>query len=140
MEFYRFQMKSYEVNKNSQSYGWAYDNLEEAMVEDISMCQKNAAQAVNDTIEELEKMVGKDSEIYKNIVKKSWWNLVENYDMEHHNAQMGISCYTDPDDLYNYFCNERFGFCPGGSEDEYYILHFEGRWLETGCDGEDIAE
>lgn len=139
MVFYRFQSKEYNITKESQSFGWCYDSLEEAMEEDISMCQKSYAQAVYETLEELKKVVGENSDIYKTVLKKSWWNLVENHNMPHHAAQMGVSCFADPEDLIRYF-NERLGFCPDSEKDNYYILKFEGAYLEEGCDGEDVAE
>lgn len=146
MRFYRLQSEDYDINENSRSFWSCYDDIEEAMEEDIkewiigyypeeNWIDLDSCMVQNEEVKNL-------YDNCSNIVEL--WNKLVNQGYEPRRVHEGVSCYSEDrkSELRDYFEYHR----PVNSEnmidaynDDYYVLIFDGENVGTGLDGEDLA-
>lgn len=146
MKFYRLQSEDYDIDENSRSFWSCYDDIEEAMEEDIKewiigyYLEENWIDLDGSVIQDED--VKKLYDNYSDIVKL--WNKLVNEGYKPRRVHEGVSCYNEDrkEELKDYFEYHR----PVSTEnmvdaynDDYYILIFEGEDVGTGLDGEDLA-
>jgi hypothetical protein len=146
MKFYRLQSEDYDINERSKSFWTCYDDMVEAMEEDIkewiigyqpdeNWIELDSCAVQNEAVKTL----------YNNCLNISkLWNELVNKGYEPRRVHKGLSCYSEDrkEQLKDYFEYHR----PVNSKNmvdaynnDYYILVFAGENVGTGLDGEDLA-
>jgi hypothetical protein len=146
MIFYRLQSEEYDVNSESRSFWSCYDDMEEAMEEDIKEWiigfEPNEHWIDLDNYEIDDKDLKEEYDKCNSI--KYLWNKMISEGNEARRIHDGISCYDEDrqEELRRYFeYHRRVGTKSmlDAYGEGYYILVFEGEYVGTGLDGEDLA-
>ncbi|HPM00066.1 MAG TPA: hypothetical protein PLS45_09295 [Bacillota bacterium] len=126
MKLHRLQSEKYNIDENSRSFVWGYENWYEAALEDLKEHNLTDIEQVDGNEKDIERIW---IEAHENEGFPGWYRT---------KAENGISCFQTLEELYRYFFTDE-----GRSEMDFYcdryVLIFEGTPQYYGLDDEIIA-
>lgn len=144
MGYIRLQSKKYDITADSRSFEWGFSDIYEAMYEDVSNKHEFDSSIFGEYEEELWSKLMRlecDTDEFNSVLTELWECLFDNYERGIM-VLNGVSCYDAEDmnkaakKLYEYFEDRDEDSL---TNDENYVLVFEGKHIGEGHNGEDVV-